>query len=59
MVLNGTELGGESIRIHQSSMRDTVFKLLNISEEEQEEKCGFLLDALKFGAPLHGGWLPV
>ena len=55
MVLNGTELGGGSIRIHDRGMQSAVLELLGIGEQEAREKFGFLLDALQYGAPPHGG----
>lgn len=55
MVLNGTELGGGSIRIHDGKMQSTVFDILGIDHAEQQNKFGFLLDALKYGCPPHGG----
>jgi aspartyl-tRNA synthetase len=55
MVLNGVELGGGSIRIHDQVMQTAVFDVLGVEEDEQREKFGFLLDALKYGAPPHGG----
>jgi len=55
MVLNGSEVGGGSVRIHREEMQSTVFELLGIGAAEARAKFGFLLDALKFGAPPHGG----
>jgi aspartyl-tRNA synthetase len=55
MVLNGAEIGGGSVRIHRQDMQSTVFDLLGIDAGEAQKKFGFLLDALKYGAPPHGG----
>lgn len=56
IVLNGTELGGGSIRIHKEEIQSKVFELMGISKAEAKEKFGFLLDALQYGAPSHGGF---
>ena len=55
MVINGVEVGGGSIRIHDSQLQDKMFKLLGFTEERAQQQFGFLMNAFKYGAPPHGG----